>query len=88
MIARCLAGTVLGFPLAGMLLALLLQVLPGHGQDWLIPVMLLFFPLWLGVMAASYLFRSGRRAWLVLGAAGGAAFALLWLSRHFGGGPL
>jgi len=81
MIARCLAGTVLGFPLAGMLLALGLCWLPGHGQDWLIPVLLLFFPLWVGVMAGSYMFRSGARAWLVLVAANGAVFALLWLSR-------
>lgn len=86
MIARCLAGTVLGFPLAGMLLALGLYWLPGHGQDWLIPVLLLFFPLWLGVMAGSYMFRSGARAWLALGAANGAAFVLLWLSRQLAGG--
>ena len=32
MIARCLAGTLLGFPLAALLLALLLYVLPAHGE--------------------------------------------------------
>ncbi len=85
MIARCLAGTVLGFPLAGMLLALALHWLPEHGQHWLIPVLLLFFPLWVGVMAGSYMFRNGARAWLALGAANGLAFALLWLSRHWPG---
>lgn len=85
MIARCLAGTLLGFPLSGMLLALCLFWLPQHGQAWLIPVLLLFFPLWIGVMAASYMFRSGTRAWLALAAANGALFVLLWLSRHVAG---
>jgi hypothetical protein len=86
MIGRCLAGAVLGFPLAAWLLALFLHWLPGHGQDWLIPVLLLFFPLWVGVMAGSYMFRNGARAWLALGAANGAVFTLLWLSRHATGG--
>lgn len=86
MIARCLAGTLLGFPLSAMLLALCLFWLPGHGQAGLIPVLLLFFPLWVGVMAGSYMFRDGRRAWLVLGTANGVVFATLWLSRHVAGG--
>lgn len=85
MIARCLAGTLLGFPLSGMLLALCLFWLPEHGQNGLIPVLLLFFPLWIGVMAGSYMFRSGARAWLTLAAANGGVFAVLWLSRHFAG---
>ena len=86
MMGRCLAGTLLGFPLAGMLLAFALFWLPRHGETVLIPVLLLFFPLWVGVMAGSYMFRSGARAWLVLVAANGAVFALLWLSRHLAGG--
>lgn len=77
MIARCLAGVLLGFPLSGLCLALLLALSPGQGQGWLIPALVLFFPLWTGVMAASYLFRSGLRAWLVLGGANLLAFALL-----------
>jgi len=85
MIARCLAGTVLGFPLAGWLLALFLYGLPGHGKAWVIPVLLLFFPLWVGIMAGSYMFRSGARAWWSLCAANSVAFALLWLSRHVAG---
>lgn len=85
MIARCLAGAVLGFPLSGMLLALCLFWLPGHGQNWLIPVLLLFFPLWVGVMAGSYMFHSGARAWTVLAGANAAVSALLWLSRHLAG---
>jgi hypothetical protein len=81
MIARCLAGTVLGFPLAALLLALLLHVLPGHGQALLIPALILFFPLWTALMAVAYMFRSGPRAWLVMGSANIVVFAALWLLR-------
>jgi hypothetical protein len=81
MIARCLAGTVLGFPLAALLLALLLQLLPQHGQALLIPALILFFPLWTTFMAIAYMFRSGPRAWLVMGSANIVVFAALWLLR-------
>ena len=81
MIARCLAGTVLGFPLAALLLALLLHVLPGHGQALLIPALILFFPMWTAFMAVAYMFRSGPRAWLVMGSANIVVFAALWLLR-------
>jgi hypothetical protein len=81
MIARCLAGTLLGFPLAALLLALVLHVLPNHGEALVIPALILFFPLWTGFMAAAYLFRSGPRAWLVMGGANVVVFATLWLLR-------
>lgn len=82
MIARALAGTVLGLPLAGLILALALHWLPNHGQTVLVPVLILFFPLWTVVMIASYMFRSGTRAFSVLVAANVAVLAVLWLSRH------
>jgi hypothetical protein len=83
MIGRCLAGVLLGFPLSAALIALL-YALPG-GQDALIALLLLFFPLWIACMTGAYFFRSGARAWLSLGTANLAAFAALWLTRHFGG---
>lgn len=83
MIARCLAGVLLGFPLSAALVALL-YALPG-GQNALIALLLLFFPLWIACMTAAYFFRSGTRAWLGFGSANLAAFAALWLTRHFGG---
>lgn len=81
MIARCLAGTLLGFPLAALLLALSLYVLPNHGDAFLIPALILFFPLWTAFMAGAYMFRNGLRAWLVMGTANVAVFAVLWLLR-------
>jgi hypothetical protein len=84
MIARCLAGTLLGFTLAAALLALALHWLPDHGAAVLIPALILFFPLWTGLMAGAYLFRSAARAWLVLGAANALAFLALWAGRLAG----
>lgn len=81
MIARCLAGAVLGFPLTAALLALLLQLLPQHGAAFVIPALILFFPLWTGFMAGAYLFRSGGRAWLVMGVANALVFLALGAGR-------
>ncbi|MBD8897592.1 hypothetical protein [Rhodanobacter sp. DHG33] len=81
MIARCLAGVLLGFTLAAALPALLMRVLP-NGSAWLIPLLILFFPLWTAFMAGSYAARSGTRAWLSLGGANAVAFLALWLLPH------
>jgi len=85
MIARCLAGTLLGFPLAAVLLRLLLLALPDGGGAYLIPALVLFFPLWIALMSGAYAFRSGARAWLVLGGANVLAFGALWLAHHASG---
>lgn len=82
MIARCLAGVLLGFPLAAVLLRLLLHTLPNDGADWLIPALILFFPLWMALMIGAYAFRQATRAWLTLGSANAVAFLALWLTRH------
>lgn len=81
MIARCFAGTLFGFTLAAALPALLMRLLPGGGA-WLIPLLILFFPLWIAFMAGAYAARSGARAWLALGGANAAAFLALWLVPH------
>ncbi|OOG51261.1 hypothetical protein [Rhodanobacter sp. C01] len=85
MIARCLAGTLLGFPLAAVLLSLLLHALPQDGADYVIPALILFFPLWIAFMIGAYVFRSGTRAWLTLGSANAVTFFALWLTRHAAG---
>ena len=84
MITRCLAGTLLGFTLSALLIALVLHLLPNHGEAFLIPGLILFFPLWTAIMAGAYLFRSGMRAWLVLGGANALAFLALWAGRALG----
>jgi hypothetical protein len=79
MIGRCLAGVLLGFPLAALILRLFLRALPGGGADWLIPALILFFPLWITLMIGAYAFRNATRAWLALGGANAAALLALWL---------
>ncbi len=85
MIGRCLAGILLGFPLAAAALSLLLHLLPRGGADYVIPLLILFFPLWIAVMIGAYLFRSGARAWLTLVAANAIAYGALWLGRSAAG---
>ena len=82
MIGRCLAGVLLGFPLAALILRLLLRALPGGGTDWLIPVLILFFPLWITLMIGAYAFRNATRAWLTFGGANVVALLVVWLTAH------
>jgi uncharacterized membrane protein len=82
MIGRCLAGVLLGFPLAAVTLRLFLCALPDDGAAWLIPVLIAFFPLWMALMIGAFAFRNAPRAWMTLGGANAAAFLLLWLTRH------
>lgn len=82
MIGRCIAGAVLGFPLAAVLLRLLLLALGHAGDAGLIPVLMLFFPLWTALMIGAYAFRSAPRAWIVLGSANAMAFVALWMVQH------
>jgi hypothetical protein len=44
---------------------------------WLVP------PVWIGVMSGSFVFRSGRHAWIGLGGANALGFAMLALARYF-----
>ncbi len=82
MIGRCLAGTLLGFPLAAVLLRLSLRALPNDGADWLIPALIVFFPLWMTLMIGAYAFRNAARAWFTLGSANVVAYAMLWMTHH------
>jgi biotin transporter BioY len=85
MIARCLAGALLGFPLAAVVLSLLLHALPDRGDAYVIPALILFFPLWIAFMIGAFALRSGPRAWLTLGTANAVGFFALWLARHAAG---
>jgi len=76
-LSKTIAGTVLGFTLAlgaSGLFDLASAALPlgvrAQLAMWLVP------PVWLGVLSFCYLFGSGARAWLWLGAANLLAFGL------------
>ncbi len=82
MLGRCAAGVILGLPLSIAVIGTVILAWPGSSEGVIVPMLVLFFPLWIGVMAVAFLFRSGLRAWSWLGAGNLAAFALLWLVRH------
>lgn len=81
--SKTLAGCVLGFSLALALMGLFAWLGPGGIEApnkvqfnmWLVPV------IWMAVFAFVYLFRTGLRAWLWLGAANVAAFSALLVAR-------
>lgn len=52
----------------------------GQLAMWMLP------PIWLGVLGGVYFFRSGGRAWLVLGTAGGLVFGAFLILRSISTG--
>ncbi|MGF6711064.1 hypothetical protein QFZ41_002028 [Luteibacter sp. W1I16] len=82
MLAKTFAGILLGLPLSMALVAVAIWIWPPSSESVVIPMMVIFFPLWIGIMAATFLFRSGARAWAWLAVANLAAFAALFLAKH------
>lgn len=81
--AKSLAGVLLGFPLAVALVGLV-AVMSGNQALTTLPLLLLFFPLWVGATALAFGFRNGVRAWSWLGGATLLGFALLHLLKASG----
>ena len=77
--ARALAGIVPGFLLSAGLVGLFTWMLPGPWQATLVPGLIAFFVVWIGVMGASFQFSSGKRAWAWLGGLAAATLGVLWL---------
>ena len=84
-LSKTLVGVIGGFGLAIAASGLLACLTPGaldvqnkfQVAMWLVP------PVWIGVMSASFMFRTGLRAWVWLGGANLIGFAMLALARHF-----
>jgi hypothetical protein len=84
-LSKTLAGVAGGFGLGIAASGLLACLTPGaldvqnkfQVAMWLVP------PVWIGVMSASFMFRTGLRAWVWLGGANLAGFAMLALARLF-----
>lgn len=74
---RFTAGVVAGFFLSAALVGLVCWLLPGSWQSTLVPGMLAFIPVWIGVICASLQFTSAKRAWLWLGALAVTGLVLL-----------
>lgn len=77
--ARALAGIVPGFLLSAALVGLLTWSLPGPWQGTLVPGIVAFFAVWIGVMAASFQFANGKRAWAWLSVLALATQGALWV---------
>jgi len=75
--ARVSAGAIPGFFLSVAAIGLIDWLLPGPWQAALLPCMLAFCPLWVGVICASLKFADGKRAWLWLSAAAIVGLGLL-----------
>jgi hypothetical protein len=82
--ARASAGVLAGFFVAAALVGLACWSLPGPWQQTLVPGLVTFLPVWIGVICASFLFASGKRAWLWLGALAFSGLGLLWLLQSTG----
>lgn len=75
---RATAGIVPGFFLSAALVGLLSWLLPGAWQQTLVPGVIAFFPVWMGVIGASFMFADGKRAWLWLSALALLCLGALW----------
>ncbi|HVI57240.1 MAG TPA: hypothetical protein VM621_19525 [Luteibacter sp.] len=82
MLAKTFAGILLGLPLALALIAFVIWVWPGSSESVTLPLLVAFFPVWTGIMGATYLFRSGAHAWAWLVLANLVAFGALILAKH------
>lgn len=82
MLAKALAGIVLGLPLSLVVISLAIWIWPGSSEAVVMPFYMAFFPLWVAVMAVTYLFRSGVRAWTWLAVANVGGFAALFAVKH------
>jgi hypothetical protein len=82
-IGKTTAGAICGFIVALALSGLIVRLAPSAGIDAAkAETAMLFVPLvWTGIFAAAYLFRSGLRAWLWLGAASVATLALFEICK-------
>ena len=81
---RASAGALPGFLLAAALVSLFGRLLPGPWQSTLVPGLVLLFPLWIGIAAASFRFASGVRAWAWIGGLALLATGALWLVQATG----
>lgn len=76
--ARATAGIFPGFLLSAALVGLVSWLLPGSWESTIVLGLIAFFPVWIAVIAASFKFASGKRAWTWLTALAGIALAALW----------
>lgn len=82
--ARASAGVLPGFFLAAALVGLVCWLLPGPWEPTMVPGLLAFFPLWIGLICAACRFPNGKHAWGWLSALALLGLGLLWLLQASG----
>lgn len=81
---RFSAGVLPGFFLAAALVGLVGWLLSGPWESTMVPSLLAFFPLWIGLIGAACRFSSGKHAWTWLSALALLGLGLLWLLQASG----
>jgi len=82
--ARYLAAALLGLPLSVGVIGLVALAWPGDQAITTLPWVMMAFPVWIAAMTLAFVFRDALRAWLWLGGATAASFALLYGVKALG----
>jgi hypothetical protein len=70
------AAVFLGMPLAALVVGFI-ALLSSDQRTTTLPLLLMFFVVWVAAMTCAYLFKTGLRAWLWMGGAVIGGFTLL-----------
>lgn len=76
------AALFCGLPLSVALIGIAALLWPGSGDLWVLPWLLLFFPLWIVAMSISFIFRSGKIAWLIMAGLTLLSHVLLYILKQ------
>lgn len=77
------AAVFLGMPLAALVVGFI-ALLSGDQKTTTLPLLLMFFVVWVIAMTCTYLFKTGLRAWLWMGGAIIVGFTLLHFLKASG----
>jgi hypothetical protein len=83
MLGKSTAAAVLGLPLAVLVVGFI-ALLSNDQASTTLPLLLVFFLVWIGAMTVAFLFRTGLRAWLWMGGATAAGSAALHFLKAAG----
>lgn len=83
MLGKASAATFLGMPLAAGMVGILVLLLRDQ-RTWTLPLLLVFFLVWVGVMALAFQCRNGWRAWLWMGSATAGVYGLMYVLKASG----
>lgn len=83
MAAKHWAALLFGLPLTIALIGILALLFPGEAQRAVMPWLLFTFPLWVLIMALTYLSRSNKKLWLLLTVLTVFSYSLLWLIKTY-----